>query len=107
MTKAAPAAAPLPHWPALLTTDLAAAYVSLSEGSFRALAAKMGLRSVDCGGMAVTRWRRADLDALIDRLAPKGVKIDVDAQNANDAPSLDDPGAAAREALARVRRRAR
>ncbi len=93
----------MPAWPALLTTDLACAYTSLSEASFRFVAAQKKVLPVDCAGISVTRWRRADLDALIDSLPPRGLKIPpTEAGHANDSPR--DP---AEDALRRAERRAR
>jgi hypothetical protein len=87
---------PLPHWPAVLDTALAASYLALSESSFRIVAARAGVQPVELG-LSVTRWRRADLDALIDRLPHRG-------EATTGSPESDQDEAAA--ALERVRRRA-
>jgi hypothetical protein len=85
-------------WPALLTTELACAYVCLSVASFRFLAAKLDVSPVECGGLAVTRWRKTDLDRLIDSLPARGAEMTVEPANSTD------PAAAA---LQKVLRRAK
>lgn len=69
MTRAADM--PLPNWPAAMDTGMAAAYVGLSEASFRALACREQVFPIDMG-LSVTRWRKRDLDGLIDRLPLRG-----------------------------------
>ena len=98
MSRAAPPPVVMPAWPALLTTELACAYTTLSEASFRAVAKLKGLEPRDVAGLAVTRWRRADLDALIDSLPARGAQMPADAPPAADPVDL---------ALQRVKRRAR
>lgn len=98
MSRAAPPPVVMPAWPALLTTELACAYTTLSEASFRAVAKLKGLEPRDVAGLAVTRWRRADLDALIDSLPARGAQMPADAPQAADPVDL---------ALQRVKRRAR
>lgn len=98
MTRPAPSQLPLPAWPALLTTDLACAYLSLGEVSLKYLAKRAGVTPVDCAGLALVRWRRGDLDRLIDSLGARGSEILPDA-----APPVD----LAQAALARAQRRAR
>lgn len=73
----------LPDWPALMSVELAAAYVGLSPDSFQALAARKGLRAVDLGLRAL-RWRRRDLDALIDRLPVRGERAPLPAPDLAD-----------------------
>lgn len=63
----------LPDWPALLDAAAAAAYVQLSAGSFRRWAAANGVRPVDLG-LAVTRWRRGDLDQALAALPGKSAE---------------------------------
>jgi hypothetical protein len=60
-------AADLPNWPSLMDVHAAAAYLAISEGSFRKLAARSGIQPVDLG-LSVMRWRRSDLDRLIEKL---------------------------------------
>jgi hypothetical protein len=87
--------AALPNWPALMDARLSAAYCDMAESTFRALAALRGVRPVDLG-LSVTRWRKRDLDALIDSLPTRGEP---------DAPPpalTQDPAA---EALERARKR--
>lgn len=95
-------------WPALLTTDLACAYTQLSEQSFRWLAHQRGVRPTDVAGLAVTRWRRSDLDRMIDSLPARGDEIasqEADSgASATTAPTVADPAA---HALARAAARAR
>lgn len=98
MSRGAPDAIPMPAWPAMLTTELACAYTSLSEASFRAFAKLNRLEPRDCAGLAVTRWRKADLDALIDSLPARGAQMPADTPPAADPVDL---------ALQRVKRRAR
>lgn len=90
-----PDALPLPNWPATLTTEMAARYLMVGENTFRAIAARSGIRPVDLGASLV-RWRRSDLDGLVDKLPARGADC-VDLQ-----PNEIDPAAAA---LERVRRR--
>lgn len=86
----------LPNWPALMDVDLARAYCGeLCEASFHALAARNNVAPVDMG-MRVTRWRKSDLDRLVDRLPARGDPKDT-------APVVD----LAEQALERVRRRAK
>ncbi len=89
---------PLPAWPALLTTDLACAYTSLSEVSFRHLARAAKVDPVECAGLSLTRWRRADLDRLIDSLPARGSEM---------TPDAAQPVDLAQAALARATKRAR
>jgi hypothetical protein len=95
-------------WPALLTTDLACAYTQLSEQSFRWLATQRGLKPADCAGLAVTRWRRADIDRMIDSLPERGAEIAPqepgDGRSATLPSPANDPAAAA---LARAAQRVR
>ena len=79
-----------------MDTALAASYLALSESSFRVVAARAGVQPVDLG-LAVTRWRRTDLDGLVDRLPHRGGA-------ATGSPESDQDEAVA--ALERVRRRA-
>ncbi|MDO1560376.1 hypothetical protein Q0812_13155 [Brevundimonas sp. 2R-24] len=88
----------LPNWPALLDCETAAAYCSMSDETFKAFAAARGVRPVETGHRLL-RWRRVDLDRMIDSL-PARVK-----GPANDGGQVDlrDP---AEEALRMVQRRA-
>ena len=80
-----------------MAIETACAYLSLSPKSFRWVAARQGVRPVDLG-MAVTRWRKADLDALLDNLAARGAELAPEALSALDPADL---------ALERAARRAR
>lgn len=102
MSRGAPSSPSLPFWPALLTTELACLYVQLSEGRFRMMARRHGVEPRDCDGFSVTRWRRSDLDRLIDSLPARGAEMHLGA-HANDLPAADPAG----EALARAERRAK
>jgi|ERR1700740_1787899 len=94
-------------WPALLTTDLACVYTSLSESSFRWLAHQRGVKPADCAGLSVTRWRRSDIDRMIDSLPERGAEIGAQepAQGPSATTLAPTPDAAA-DALARAARRA-
>ena len=99
MSRAAPHdAPPMPNWPALMTTELACAYTSLARASFLLLAGHHGVLPVECAGLAVVRWKRTDLDVLIDKLPARGAEMAPEGQPANDP---------AEEALRRAQRRAR
>jgi hypothetical protein len=87
----------LPDWPALMDTALAAAYCSMSEASFRFVARRRDVKPVDTG-LSLVRWRRKDLDGLIDSLPGRG---------ANSAPVVDVEIDPAETALRRARDRAR
>lgn len=87
---------PLPNWPVLMTTEVACAYVSLGEQSFRFITRKRSVFPVECEGLAVTRWRKSDLDRLVENLPVRGEKIGPIGAN-------DDTAAA--QALQRVQRR--
>ena len=99
----------LPNWPAMMATDMAAAYVSMSESGFQALAAANGVRPVDLGGLRGVRWKKGDVDRLVDTLPPRdGVSRASGALAAHTAADAR----LAQEALSRVgsrsaRRRAR
>lgn len=84
----------LPNWPAAMDTALAASYLGLSEASFRAVAAREHVAPIDLG-LSVTRWRKRDLDALVDRLPARGANSETE----ETTDSMVD------DALARVRRR--
>jgi hypothetical protein len=58
-------------WPSLLRDKRAADYCDVSESTFLTLAALKGLKPVDIP-LRVKRWRRSDLDALIDGLPLRG-----------------------------------
>ncbi|MDR3510683.1 MAG: hypothetical protein P4L73_03555 [Caulobacteraceae bacterium] len=60
-----------PDWPALMSVEKAAAYLDVSEKTFAAMAAMNGVRPVETG-FRVLRWRRRDLDQLVDSLPAKG-----------------------------------
>ena len=98
MSRGAPLQTAMPGWPALMTIELACAYTSLAEASFRALAKLHWVFPVDCGGLAVTRYRRSDLDHLIDKLPLRGAEIAPQATPARDPADL---------AMERAARRAR
>ena len=54
-------------WPALMTTAMAASYLSLDEMSFARAAARLDVCSVDLEP-GLIRWRKSDLDKLANRL---------------------------------------
>lgn len=98
-------ASTLPDWPALMSIDVACDYLDLSATSFRFMARMAGVRPVDCHGLALARWRRADLDRMIDSLCPRGGPSPpaTEAEAQDDSPP-DDPAMLAARALERVRR---
>ena len=87
----------LPDWPALMNADMAGAYFGVSASSFEVLAARRGVRPVQLD-VRCKRWRRRDLDALIESL-PVVQAVGGDAPPAA-APAhvvdLDDDAALAR-----------
>lgn len=85
----------LPNWPALMDTEMAASYVGLCPATFQLVAARYNVAAVDLGVRA-TRWRKADLDRLVDRLPARGDPKDT-------APVVD----LAQAALEKAERRAR
>lgn len=107
MTSPAPQHGPLPNWPGLMARELACAYLQLSERSFRLLARLHGLQPVDCAGLAVRLYRKADLDRLIDNLPALGAQIGRDTSAANDTPPAPSAEDQAADALKRAQRRAR
>lgn len=104
MTRAAAHPLPMPNWPALLDEALAAAYLDVSEGTFRLICAKAGLKPVDAYGIRVTRFRKTDLDALVDRLPARGATSDPEAPGA--AAGVVDEDAVLARINARGQRRA-
>ena len=58
----------LPDWPALMSAAVAGAYLGVSEKSFQVIAARRGVRPVKLD-VSCTRWRRRDLDGLIEGLS--------------------------------------
>lgn len=97
MTKAA--AETLPHWPALMDEDRAAEYCGeISVPTFKAMTARYKLQPVDMGARLL-RWRKADLDRMIDSLPARGAPSPPEAANAPE--SFDD---AVRKAEKRARR---
>jgi len=77
-----------------MTTEVACAYVSLGEQSFRLITRKRSVLPVDCEGLAMTRWRKADLDRLVEGLPVRGAHVLIDGANDDNAAEL---------ALARIR----
>ncbi len=62
----------LPHWPALMSRDVAAAYLSVGETQFMALTAQYKIAAVDLRPLRGVLWRRTDLDRLVDMLPGRG-----------------------------------
>jgi excisionase family DNA binding protein len=58
---------PLPNWPALMETAMAARYFSMDENSFVFVVQRGGILPVDLG-LAMTRYRRTELDRLLASL---------------------------------------
>lgn len=92
-----------PAWPALLNDAMAASYMTMAQSTFRAVAARNGVMPVELG-VACTRWRRADLDHLIERLPLRDEQA---VKPGADEPALKTVDELAGEALDRVRSRAR
>jgi len=78
---------------------MAARYLMVGEHTLRTIVHRAGVQPVDLG-VSVTRWRRSDLDALIDKLPYRGDFEDSCTVSTNQP----DPKAAA---LDRVKRRLR
>lgn len=57
-------ATPLPNWPILMGTELAARYLSMDENSFALMMRREGVRPVELG-LSMVRWRRSELDRLV------------------------------------------
>lgn len=64
--------AALPDWPAMMDLDLACAYTQLGHTQFKALSAKYKITPRDLGAIRGVRWRRSDLDRMIDMLPAQG-----------------------------------
>lgn len=62
----------LPNWPALMSREMAAAYLSVGETQFAALTAQYKIAAVDLRPLRGVVWKRADLDRLIDMLPARG-----------------------------------
>src|SRR5687767_8826509 len=56
-------------WPALLTEEMAARYLSIEPAAFRCVAAKLQVQPVEFGEHS--RWPKSDLDQMIRRLAAR------------------------------------
>lgn len=95
-------AMPLPDWPAVMDEALARAYVSLGADVFQRLVRRHKVLPVDCDGARVLRYRRRDLDRMVDSLPARGETAPDEAA----APPLDSSGDDADAGLDRVRRRA-
>jgi hypothetical protein len=54
-------------WPALMDLETAGDYLGLATGSLISLLRRENVSPVDVGGRS-RRWRRQDLDALVERL---------------------------------------
>lgn len=95
----------LPDWPALMSIEVACDYLDLRATSFRYMTRMAGTQPVDCHGLALARWRRADLDRMIDSLPARGGDSTVEAREAgNTADHASLPVVDAADlALARVK----
>lgn len=97
----------LPAWPAMMDLELAVAYTTLGEDSFRAVMSRNGVRPVDLGTSHL-RWRKSDIDRAIDKLPLRAPKSPTDAtHDAAEASTLAPFIDPAQEALERARRRIR
>ena len=85
----------LPNWPALMDEDMSSSYLQMERRTFRALATSHHLAPVDVGARLL-RWRRTDLDRLVEALPAKGETL-----------QAGSPGPTIEETIARVSRRRR
>ena len=60
----------LPDWPALMSAEMASRYLSIDENSLAIVTAAAGVHPVDLG-LDLQRWRRRDLDRLVNGLPVK------------------------------------
>lgn len=95
----------LPDWPALMSAAVAGAYLGMSASSFEVLAARRGLRRVKLD-VRCTRWRRRDVDALIEGL-PFVQADEREAEPAAEPDAFNDEEAAALARVASYGRRSR
>jgi len=92
-------AAPPAAWPALLTPEMACAYLAVSAKTFASICT---VQPVELG-VRVVRYRRHELDAWLAALParlPRGQDSGKDAQAAEAGPA-QTPGAAALDKVAR------
>jgi hypothetical protein len=61
----------MPAWPLLMDAATGALYLEVSPESFLAIVRRAGLRPVDLG-VGVVRWRRPEIDQLIQGLPVRG-----------------------------------
>ena len=86
---------PLPHWPALMDEATGAAYCGeISAPTFRALTSKYKVQPIETG-FRLLRWKKADLDAMIDRLPTRGVPSTP--EEVRSVESLDEARSRARK----------
>jgi len=57
----------LPNWPILMSTDMAARFLSVDELTFALVAERSNLKPVNLG-VPLVRWRRAELERLVAKL---------------------------------------
>lgn len=58
---------PIEGWPSLMTTEMAARYLSISEEQLLQLASRFAIPTVEINS-DLTRWRKMDLERLIKKL---------------------------------------
>ncbi|RAK52613.1 hypothetical protein [Phenylobacterium deserti] len=63
---------PCPDWPALMDLATAAAYLTLGPGTAASLLRRENVAPIVVAAR-LKRWRREDLDALVQRLAGQGI----------------------------------
>lgn len=97
----------LPNWPGLMGRQLACDYLQLSPRSFALLTRLHGVAPVDCAGLNLRLWRKADLDRLIDNLPARGAQLGSEASAANDGPPAAHADDLAADALKRAAKRAK
>lgn len=78
--------APLPNWPILMGTAMAARYLSLDENSFALVTHRAGVQPVDLG-FEMVRWRRNELDRLVNNLPASSGLSGVDRPAADPDPT--------------------
>lgn len=63
--------ATMPAWPLLMDALTAGLYLEVSADTFLSIVRRAGLRPVDLG-VGVVRWRRRDIDDLVQGLPARG-----------------------------------
>jgi hypothetical protein len=93
------------EWPALMDLETAGHYLALAPGSLVGLLRREKVPPVDLGAR-IRRWRRKDLDDLVDRLPPAASVIG-EAACAESKDGVDWALAAVERRAAAMRKAAR